>query len=115
MSASLFLAGRVLVRPHDGRIEHDPVQLGGLQGRERPFPHAFLGQAAEALADGVVLAEAFGQVRSRAAGAHYPHDGVEKKAVILGRYPAIGGFAGQQRGNGFPLLVRNFMTTHIAK
>jgi hypothetical protein len=51
----------MLVRPHNGRIEHDPVQLGGLQGLERPFPHAFLGQAAEALADRIVLAEAFGQ------------------------------------------------------
>jgi len=66
-----------------------------LQGLERAFPDAFFGQAAEAAGHGVRLAEAFGQVSPRAAGAHYPHDGVEKQAVIFGSHAAIGGFAGQ--------------------
>ena len=71
-----------------------PVQAGRLQGLEGRFPHAFLDQAAEAPTHGVRLAEAFGQVSPRVAGAHYPDDGVEKQLVVLRRYATVRGFAG---------------------
>ena len=79
----------MLVGPHDGRIEHHPVQVGRLQDLKGRFPHAFSGQAAEAAADGIKLAEPLGQVGPRAAGAHYPHDSIEKKAIVFGCYAAI--------------------------
>ena len=103
----------MLVGPHDGRVEHDPVQVGRLQGLKGRFPYAFLGQAAEAPIHGIRLAEAFRQVGPRAGGAHYPDDGGEKQSVVLHRYAAVRGFAGQDWRDGFPLSVGNFVTTHI--
>ena len=62
---------------------------------------------------GIELVEAFGQVRSRIIGAHYPDHGVEKQVVVLGRHAAIGGFTGQKRGDGGPLFVGSFMTPNL--
>lgn len=67
---SLFLARGVLVGAYHGRIEHYPVQVEGLQGLKRFFPYAFFGQAAEAFADSIGLAETLGQVGLGTAGAH---------------------------------------------
>nr|WP_170121911.1 hypothetical protein [Hymenobacter nivis] len=102
----------MLVRLHDGRIEHHPAQLRRLQGQKSAFPYAFLGQSAEVPVDRIGLAEAFGQVGPRATRAHDLNDTVEKQAVILGRHPAIGGLARQQGGDGRPLAVGDFMTMH---
>ena len=100
------------MRPHDGRIEHDPVQFGGLQGLEGPLPNPFGRHAPEALAHGVEFAEAFGQVGPRATGAHYPHDRVEKQAVVFARYPAIRGFTRQKGTHRQPLSIANRMSSH---
>ena len=99
--------------PHDGRIEHHPVQFRGFQRLKGGFPHALLGPAAEAAADGIELAEPLGQVGPRTASAHYPHDSIEKKPVVFGCYAAIRDLTRQKGRDGSPLLVRDFMTTHI--
>ena len=101
------------MRPHHGWVEHDPVQLGGLQGFEQAFPHAFLGQAAEAFAHGIGGAEAFGQVRPRAADAHYSNQYVEKQLVVVRCHAIIGSFPREKRENCFPSAVDYFVITHI--
>ncbi len=80
------------MRPQYGRIEHDPGQVGGLDGGKQALPHAFLGQSAEAFADRIRLAKALRQVGPGAAGARNPNHGVEKQAVIFRCYPAVGNF-----------------------
>lgn len=60
---------------------------------------------------GVRLAEAFGEGSLRATGAHYPDGDVEKQPAVLRRYAAVPSFAGQERHDGFPLLVINIVTT----
>ena len=99
--------------PHDGRIEHHPVPFGGFQGLKGGFPHAFLSPAAEAAADRIKFAEPLGQVGPRTAGAHYPHGSIEKQPIIFGGYAAIRDLTRQKGCDGSPLVVRDFMTTHI--
>ena len=84
-----------------------------MKGLERGLPHAFLRQSVKVAAYGIELVEAFGQIRSRTIGAHCPDHGVEKQAVVLSCHAEIGCFAGQKRGDGGPLFVGNFMTTHL--
>ena len=103
----------MLMGPHDGRIEHHPVQFGGFQCLKGGFPDAFLSPAAEAAADGIKFPEPLGQVGPRTASAHYPHDSIEKKPVVFGCYAAIRDLARQKGCDGSPLLVRDFMTTQI--
>ena len=90
-------------------------QLGGLQGFEQADPHAFLGQPTEAFAHGIGETEAFGQVRPRTAGAHYPDHRIYKRAVVFGRYPAVRWLTRQKRDGDFPLAVRYFVTTHVSE
>ena len=83
-----------------------------MHGLEGLFPHALLGQAAQAPTLDVRLAEAFGQVSLQAEGAQYPDGYVGKKPAVLRRYAAVRGFAGQEWHDGFPLPVGNLVTTH---
>ena len=103
----------MLVRAHDRRVEHHPLQFRGLERVKNRFPLPFLGQPTKATPDGIGLAEAFGQVSPGAARAHYPDDSIEEQAIVFGRYAAVRDLAREERRDSFPLPVRNFMTVHI--
>lgn len=66
-----------------------------MQGFEDALPDAFLAPPVKALEDRVILAEAFRKVRPGGAGACDPEDSVDEAAVVLGRAPGVGGFAGE--------------------
>ena len=102
----------MLMGPQHGRVEHHPVEFRGLQRLKNGFPHFFLGQPAEAAADGIGLAEPLVQVGPRRPRAQEPHHGVEKQPVITGRHATVGCFARQKRRDQGPLMVGDFVTMH---
>ena len=81
---------------HGGRIQHDPLAVGLLQGGEDPPPDAVLSPASEAVEDRVPRVEMLGQVASGGAGAVDPQDGVEEAAVVAGGATGVVDLAGEQ-------------------
>jgi hypothetical protein len=69
-------------------------------------------QPGEAIVDGLVRTEAFGQVAPGGAGVEPPQDGVEHQPVV---FPLAARFARARREQGsqqFPLLVGEFVSFH---
>lgn len=80
------------------------------EGAKNPFPDPVLAPAIETSPDGVRVAEAFGQVRPGNAGLQDKQDGVHKQPIVFCRAPWIAGFPRQEKFDGRPLLVRQFMS-----
>src|SRR5690554_2781925 len=57
-SGVVFLTGGMLMGSNRGRVDHQPFQVGLLQGLEDTGPDALLGPAVEALEDTVPVAVA---------------------------------------------------------
>ena len=102
----------MLVGPRHGRIDHDPVEFRGLQRLKNGFPPFFLGQPAEAAADGIELAEPLGQVGPGRPRAQKPDHGVEKQSIVASCHATIRDLAGPQWRDQRPLAVGDFVAMH---
>ena len=112
MSASLFLTGGLLVSPNDARIEHQALQIRILQGLVTLLPDAVLAPAREAFVDGVVLAEALGQVFPGRSGACNPKHRIDEEAVILGIAARFAGLSRQQGLDAGVVFVGDRVAVH---
>lgn len=106
-----FCARGVLVRPDHGAVEHQPLQVGVLEGLEHPFPDPLLGPPIEPLPDRVPVAEAFGEVAPGGSGLGDPEHGVHEETVIFGRDAGVAGLSGQEVSNSLPVLILDLMTS----
>jgi hypothetical protein len=89
----------------DGGVEDQPLQVVVLEVPEELLPAALARPAAEALPDGVVLAEALRQVAPRRAGLGDPEHGVDEQAVVLRGRAGVALLARQQVLDALPVLV----------
>ena len=97
---------------HDTRVEHDPFEVRLLKSLENGLPVAFFGPSGEAFVDGVVLAEAFGQVLPGCAGAGNPEHGIDEEAIILGIAAWFAGLSRQQGLDAFEVFVGDGVAVH---
>jgi hypothetical protein len=95
-----------------GGVEHQPLQVGNLQGLEDLLPDALARPAVEAAPHGVPLAEALGQVAPRGAGLADPQHGVDEEPVVLGGGAGVGGLAGEQVLDPLPVSVADLVAAH---
>jgi hypothetical protein len=102
-------ARRLGVGPHDGRIEHDPVQIRLLHRLKQALPDAFLRPAPTALAHRIVPAEASGKRPPSAPVARNPEHGVQKEPVINAGSPHVACFSRQMRRQSCPRTVTNLI------
>jgi hypothetical protein len=90
---------------------HPPIKVWFLEGLEDCLPTAFFRPAAEALVNGVVLAEALREISPGGSGARDPEHRVQKTAVVIGVAAGITRFARKQRLEALVLLVGQFVTS----
>jgi hypothetical protein len=96
----------VLVRPHDGSVNHGVFIVGiHHQGLQDTLPHTAPAPAHVTQMDHPKVAKAFGQVASRDAGAVAVEHGMDKQPVVLCWRSYRAGPAGQQVFDAFPLGV----------
>jgi hypothetical protein len=89
------------------RVEDQNVEVGVPEGRQDRIPAALLGPPIEPTRHGVVLAESFGQVLPRNAGAGDVQDRVDEEPVILGDPTMLSRLAGEQVFDAMPVGVRD--------
>ena len=73
----------MLARSHGGRVEQEPLEVGGLDGLEERGPDAGGRPAVEALEDRVPASERGRERAPRDAGPGDPDDGVEEVPVVV--------------------------------
>lgn len=105
-SGAAFGPGGVLVGPHDGRVEPEPLQVGVLKFIEDSLPGPLAGPAEEAFMDRVEVAKADGQVSPGGTGAGDPEDRIEEEAVVGGNEAGVAWLARQQGGETARRKVR---------
>ena len=106
------MTGSVLMGANDRCIEHDPFEIGILEHLEDGLPSAFLGPSLEAFVDGVVFAEALGQVFPGRAGAGNPEHGIDEEAVISGISAWFAGLSRQKGLDAFEVFVGDSVAVH---
>jgi hypothetical protein len=79
------------------------IEIAG--GLRDGLPQAFGTLPVEAFSDGVVLAEASGQIGPRDSGLEHEDDGVDEEPVVYSNATGVTLLARQQAMNGCPLGV----------
>src|SRR5262249_35079983 len=107
-----FRARGMLVSPDHRAVEHQPLQIGVLQGAEGAMPDHVLGPAIEPPPSGVPRAEALGEVAPGGAGLGDPEHGVDEEAIVFGRNAAVTGLSRQEVADPLPVLILDLMASH---
>jgi len=109
-----FGTAAVLVRSHDGRVDHGVLVVRVLgQGLENTLPHTAAAPSHMAQMHDAKIAEALGQVAPGNAGAVAIEHRIDEQPVVLGGGSNVSGPAGQQVLDLAPLAIcQGISATH---
>ena len=93
-------------------LRERPRASASLKLLEYALPSAVFRPAVKALKNGVMIAEALGQVGSGSPGSSDPKHGVDEGAIVLGSASGVAFFSGQQVLDAFPIFVGDFVASH---
>jgi hypothetical protein len=112
-SPGFFGARAVLMRPHDGAVEHRVFVVGiNHQQGKNAVPHAAFGSATVSPVRVVPIAEAFRKIAPGNAGSIAVEHGIDEKAVIRRRYADRTRPSRQFVLDPVPLVIAESMVAH---
>src|SRR5262245_49787333 len=104
--------GCVLVRPDDGGVEKQLLQVRVLQSAKDPLPNPFLGPARETSEHRVGFAKPLRQVLPRGASPCNPQHRVDEQSVVLGGHAWVADPPRKEVLDPNPLVIRDLVPTH---
>jgi hypothetical protein len=103
----------MLMRPHDGRINHQPFQIGfARKNRQYVVENAHLNPAIVTPFHGLIVAQPLRQITPAPARAGHPQQRIQKPTVVGARPTLTLGPARHKTPNSFPLIVPKSVTIH---
>jgi hypothetical protein len=99
----------MLVRSHDGGIDHDVFEFWILSQRlENPLPNALARPSIEPLEDTVPMPDFRREIAPRRARPQHPKYGINKQTIVLAVPASVPWFARDQIFDAFPLCSCQF-------
>jgi len=101
-----FFPSRMLVRPDDGRVDHDVFEVRVVGHRhEQPVPNAILRPARKANEHTVPVSKNFWKITPRRTRSRQPENGFDKQPVVGSAPPWIADLSRQMRRHPNPLRI----------
>jgi hypothetical protein len=103
----------MLMRPHDGRINHQPFQIGfARKNRQHVVENAHLNPAIVTPFHGLIPAEPFRQITPAPARTGHPQQRIQKPTVVGARPALTLGPARYKTFDALPLIVPKSIAIH---